>query len=75
MWPAPMGDNGFSIRWLAPELMHPEEFGFNVRVCSKESDIYSFSMLMYEVRAIRLASGHFPSLNAFSSGIFGAIPV
>lgn len=47
----PTQDHAFSVRWLAPELIYPEEFGFSACVRSKESDIYALSMLMYEVCA------------------------
>ncbi|KAF9646439.1 kinase-like protein [Thelephora ganbajun] len=47
-FPTPMGGSAFSVRWLAPELIYPEEFGSNAFVRSKESDIYALAMLMYE---------------------------
>ncbi|KAF9781204.1 kinase-like domain-containing protein [Thelephora terrestris] len=47
--------NAFAVRWLAPELILPEEFGFSARVCSKQSDVYALAMLMYEA-----FSGLFP---------------
>ena len=45
----------WSVRWLAPELLFPEEFGLESPRRSKETDIYAFSMVMYEV-----FSGSFP---------------
>jgi len=51
VFPSPTGGNAFSVRWLAPELIFPERFGLDSRVRSKESDIYAFAMLIWEVRA------------------------
>ena len=39
----------WSVRWLAPELLFPEEFGLEGARCTKETDIYTFTMVMYEV--------------------------
>lgn len=76
MFPAPAEGKAFSVRWLAPELVFPEEFGLNDLICTKESDIYSFSMLMYEVRAHREIFVHFPSVvTYFRSGIFRITPL
>ena len=38
-----------SIRWMAPELLHPEHAGRDNGKSSAESDIYSFAMVMLEV--------------------------
>jgi hypothetical protein len=38
-----------SVRWLAPELLFPEEFGLEDARRTKETDVYSFAMVMYEV--------------------------
>ena len=38
-----------SIRWMAPELLNPEEAGLEHARPSPEADIYAFSMLMWEV--------------------------
>ena len=38
-----------SVRWLAPELLFPEEFGLEIARRTKETDIYAFAMVMYEV--------------------------
>ena len=61
--PAVIGGNAFSVRWLAPELVIPEKFGLRARVPSKESDVYSLAMLMYEVHA-----NH-------STSVFGSIQI
>lgn len=38
-----------SARWLAPELLFPEKFGLESARLTKETDIYAFGMVMYEV--------------------------
>ena len=43
-----------SVEWLfrgsAPELMHPEEFGFSSPRNSKAADVYAFGVLAWEAR-------------------------
>ena len=39
----------WSVRWLAPELLFPEEFGLDGARRTKETDVYAFAMVMYEV--------------------------
>jgi len=39
-----------STRWMAPELLSPEENGLLRSRPSRRSDIYSLSMVMWEVR-------------------------
>lgn len=39
-----------TVRWMAPELLVPEEYGFEHSHPSKESDVYAFGMVIYEVR-------------------------
>lgn len=38
-----------SIRWLAPELLFPDKFGLDRAYRTKETDVYAFAMVMYEV--------------------------
>ena len=51
-----INNNGMrgTIRWMAPEMMHPEEFGYTrecqIRLPSKGTDIYSLGMTILEVR-------------------------
>lgn len=44
-----------TIRWMAPELMCPEEFGFTgehqKRLPSRSTDTYALGMTILEVRA------------------------
>ena len=43
-----------TLRWMAPELMYPEEFGFTgecqVRLPSRGTDVYALGMTILEVR-------------------------
>lgn len=41
----------WSVRWLAPELLFPEEFGLESAGRTKETDVYGFAMVMFEVGA------------------------
>lgn len=45
-----------SPRWLAPELLFPEEFGLDCKRCTKETDVYAFVMVMYEVSSLFIPS-------------------
>ena len=36
-------------RYMAPELLDPQQFGLSQSNPSKESDVYSFAMTAYEV--------------------------
>ncbi|KAL0956192.1 hypothetical protein HGRIS_002350 [Hohenbuehelia grisea] len=38
-----------SIRWMAPEIFHPEHSGLTSSRGTPESDTYAFAMVMYEV--------------------------
>jgi len=40
---------GGTIRWMSPELLNPELFGFNDGRLTKESDCYALGMVIYEV--------------------------
>ena len=45
-----------TIRWMAPEVMYPEKFGFTgnyrKRLPSRSTDIYALSMTILEVSAL-----------------------
>ena len=38
-----------TVRWISPELIDPERFGFSERCPTKESDCYALGMVIYEV--------------------------
>ena len=40
---------GGSTRWMSPELLHPERFGFGDGRPTTESDCYALGMVVYEV--------------------------
>lgn len=44
-----------SVRWLAPELLFPEEFGLQCARRTKETDIYALAMVMYEVSPLSIS--------------------
>jgi serine/threonine protein kinase len=46
------------VRYMAPELLDPPQFGLADSSPSKESDVYSFAMTAYEVRSPHTAYGH-----------------
>ena len=48
-------DRGGTVRWMSPELMDPERFGYKKITRTKASDCYAFAMVIYEV-----ISGHLP---------------
>ena len=60
----------FSLRRLAPELIHPERSNLNARACLKESGVYALVILMYEVPAGRytFAPSPFRRATRFHSG-------
>lgn len=42
-----------TIRWMAPELLMPEDYGLTHSNASKESDVYAFGMVTYEACTIQ----------------------
>ena len=47
-----------SVRWLAPELLFPEEFDLEGARRTKETDVYAFAMAMYEVGPLSVLHRH-----------------
>ena len=45
---SPPSEDG-AIRWMGPELLHPQMFGLNDGSPSTESDCYALGMVIYEV--------------------------
>ncbi|KAF9646790.1 kinase-like protein [Thelephora ganbajun] len=41
--------NAGTIRWMSPELLDPDQFGFKDGRVTKESDCYALGMVIYEV--------------------------
>ena len=46
---------GGTARWMSPELINPQRFGFEKSCPTKSSDCYAFGMVIYET-----ISGHLP---------------
>jgi len=42
---------GGTVRWMSPELLDPDRFGFADDRPTKQSDCYALGMVVYEVRA------------------------
>jgi hypothetical protein len=65
------------VRWLAPELVYPEEFGLHVYVRSRESDVYALAMVMFEVRVnhYMFVLTAFSCVTHFRLGVFWVTPV
>ena len=40
--------HGGTVRWMAPELINPQEFGFEKSCPTKSSDCYALGMVIYE---------------------------
>ncbi|OCH91148.1 kinase-like protein [Obba rivulosa] len=45
----PTSAKAVTIRWTAPEIVDPESFGLPKARVTRETDMYSFSMVMWEV--------------------------
>jgi len=54
---------GFSRRWTAPEIFDPQRFNLSRSRFTKESDVYAFSMVMWEIFT---GTSPFVDLNGFS---------
>lgn len=51
---------GGAIRWTAPELIAPEDFGSDTRRPTCSSDVYSFACVCVEVRLLILIATYLP---------------
>jgi len=61
-----------AVRYMAPELLNPSGFGLEDSIPTKESDIYAFGMVTYQVRnprfiissivqrSVQIITGHQP---------------
>ena len=45
-----------TVRYTAPELLNPSGFGLEDSIPTRESDIYAFGMVTYQVRSAHLVS-------------------
>jgi serine/threonine protein kinase len=39
---------GGTVRWMSPELLHPENFGLSNSNPTKPSDVYALGMVIFE---------------------------
>ena len=65
---------GGTARWMSPELINPQRFGFESCRPTKRSDCYALGMVVYET-----ISGHFPfykhgNLNVILKVLAGELP-
>ena len=49
---------GGTIRWMSPELINPEQFGFENSRPTKHSDCYALGMVIYEIISGQLPFRH-----------------
>ena len=54
-----LSEGAGTIRWMGPELLDPEEFGFKNAQHTKESDCYAFGMVILEVLTGRIPFSHY----------------
>jgi len=68
-----------TIRWMAPEIMYPEKFGFTCRhrrrLPSRSTDIYALSMTVLEVSALTSSISSLKYLTILWIGHYGMSPV
>jgi serine/threonine protein kinase len=57
--------NGGTLRWMSPELIAPEKFGFKTSRPTRSSDCYSLGMVAYEA-----FSGNIPFHQIHDMGVF-----
>ena len=60
------------MRWSPPEMLDPERFGSKRAGPTKQSDVYSMAMTIYEVSFFKSKSG--PSIEV-TSGSHGQHPI
>jgi serine/threonine protein kinase len=53
---ASSSNRGGSMRWFAPELIVPEQFGCERFVRTRATDVYAFACVCIEVRLCRVIS-------------------
>ena len=62
------------VRWMSPELVAPEEFGFKRSRPTKSSDCYAFGMVIYETISGNLPFYETRDMAVFLSVVLGKHP-
>ena len=66
--------HGGTARWMSPELIDPEQFGFDKYCPTKASDCYALGMVIYETISGRLPFHQHTDLNVFFKVVRGERP-
>ena len=66
--------HGGTARWMSPELIDPEEFGFDKCRPTKASDCYALGMVVYETISGRLPFHDQTDLHVFFKVVKGGRP-
>ena len=66
--------HGGTARWMSPELIDPEEFGFEKYRPTKASDCYALGMVIYEIISGHLPFHEYTDLTVFVKVLKGTRP-
>ena len=66
--------HGGTARWMSPELIDPEQFGFEKYCPTKASDCYALGMVIYETISGQLPFHQYTDLNVFFKVVRGERP-
>jgi len=66
---------GGTARWMSPELINPQRFGFENSCPTKSSDCYAFGMVIYETISGRLPFHKYTDLTVFVKVLEGERPL
>ena len=68
------GTNAGATRWMSPELLYPEHFGFTDSQPTKESDCYALGMVILEVLSGEVPFAHLKDILVTGRVIEGEHP-
>jgi len=66
---------GGTVRWMSPELIDPQKFGFEKVRATKYSDCYALGMVIYETISGRLPFHQHTDLTVFVKVLAGEHPL
>ena len=66
---------GGTARWMSPELINPQKFGFENSCPTKSSDCYALGMVIYETISGRLPFHRYTDLTVFVKVLEGESPL